>query len=417
MISSNLNRSMASTSKRTCIYCEQVRPFTDEHLFPKGLGGDDRRFMLKEMVCGHCNTVVFSKLEASFMRNSPVAIARIFMQKIKGSGSDAVIPRFDIRSTTVMSPDHGEVEAEMQAEGVAVILPQLLFLSGDKCAITGSDESVVPSFLQKLRHHLGDAASLVQKVTSSDGASFDVTTYGYQGGEYIEEHSYIAPKPPSVCIWREHFPVIDHNQRPSRHPTLYRRSAGQIVLRSHQNSDIRHLLTVARAAIEAIEHAPPPKGSDIENPSMLFSLSMDMDAFGRVLTKIGLNLVAHSFGEGYIRHSAFDSTKAALLGHAQNGVHYETSGSDAALEMTFSGVPHGLHAMTLVAIPTSQNTCNVALLLRLYGAITYAVHLGTDAPPPPHSMPLFHVIDYNAHRIEELSAIDFIRKYPPKRTA
>ncbi|WP_277036592.1 hypothetical protein [Caballeronia mineralivorans] len=384
-------------------------------MFPKGLGGDDRRFMLVEMVCGHCNTDVFSKLEASFMRNSPVAIARIFMQKIKGSGTDAIIPRFDTRSTTVVSPEHGEVEAEMLAEGVAVILPQLLLLGDDKCAMTGSDESAVPSFLEALRSHLGDAASLVHKVASPDGTRFDITDYQYRASRYIEQSSYAASKPPGICIWREHFPVIDQSQRSSRHPTLYRRSAGQIVLRTHQESDARHLLTVARAAVEALEHVPLPTGRDIENPSMLFSISVDMDAFGRVLTKIGLNLVAHSFGEDYIRHSAFDITKAAVLGRTQEGIHYETSGADAALKMTFSGVPHARHAMTLVAIPTSRSTCNVALLLRLYGAITYAVHLGTDAPPPPNSMPLFHVIDYNTHRIEELSAIDFIRKYPPQR--
>ncbi|HDR9088561.1 TPA: hypothetical protein QDB10_004502 [Burkholderia vietnamiensis] len=383
-------------------------------MFPKGLGGDDRRFMLKDMVCGHCNTEVFSKLEASFMRSSPVAIARIHLQKIKGNGRDAIIPRFDTKSTTVVSPEHGEVEAEMQAEGVAIILPQLLLLGDDKCAITGSDESTVSSFLETLRRHLDGVVSLVRKVTSSDGASFNVTVHEYMDNQYFEQRICTASKPPRICIWHEHFPVTDQNQRPRRHPTLYRRTAGQVVLRTNVDSDARHLLTVARAALESLREIPTPRSTQIENPSMLFSMSMDMDAFGRVLTKIGLNLVAHSFGEDYIRHAAFVMTKAAVLGDTQDGIQYETSESNPTLKTAFSGVPPRHHAMTLAICPTSQDTCNVAMLIRFYGTTTYAVHLGTGAPPPPNSMPLFHVIDYNAHRIEELTAIDFISKYPPR---
>ncbi|MEF2250249.1 HNH endonuclease [Ralstonia solanacearum] len=35
---------MPDITKRMCIYCNIDRPFTDEHVFPAGLGGDDRRY-------------------------------------------------------------------------------------------------------------------------------------------------------------------------------------------------------------------------------------------------------------------------------------------------------------------------------------------------------------------------------------
>jgi hypothetical protein len=31
-------------------------PFSDEHVFPAGLGGDDHRFLLKNLVCANRNT-------------------------------------------------------------------------------------------------------------------------------------------------------------------------------------------------------------------------------------------------------------------------------------------------------------------------------------------------------------------------
>lgn len=406
---------MSNPAPRPCIYCNTVRPFTDEHMFPKGLGGDDRRFMLREMVCGRCNTDVFSKLEASFMRSSPAAIARVFLQKPKGSGNDAIVPKFDTKSTTVVTPDYGEVEAEMLAEGVAHVLPQLLFTGGNNCACLGGDESAIPLLVSTLRECLGETLSLICKTTTENGPRYDVTICDYQDGRYSVRSSTIAAKPPKIGIWHEQFPVFEGTQRPNRHPTLYTRTAGQVVLRTGDDAVPCELLTSARAALKPLGEAPVPAPNAIQNPSMLFTMSVDMDAYSRVLAKIGLNLVAHSFGEEYIRHPAFDNAKAAVLGKTRDGVQFRSSDSDKSLGFAFSGLPRHRHGMTVMAFPTGDDMCAVALVLRLYNSITYAVLLGDNAPPPPRTMPRFHVVDYNAHRIEELEANDFYRKYPPSR--
>lgn len=324
---------------RACIYCKQARPFTDEHLFPKGLGGDDRRFMLKNLVCGYCNTTVFSKLEASFMRASPVALARIFMQKVKGSGRDAIVPRLDTVSTTAFIPGQGEVEAEMQAEGTATTLLQILFLGDGKCSLTGSDESHIPKFVGALRLVLDHTVILVRKVTTASNPSFIVTSYLRQSNRYIVGGSRTVPRPPDVCIWHEQFPTIGQEQRIQRHPTLFRRTAGQLVLRTHLNSDVCALLSEARAALDTFDDEQHIASTTVENPSMLFSMSMDTDAFGRVLTKIGLNLVAHLFGEGYMRDSAFDTAKAAVLGTMTDGAMYESVDETDSLRNSSTGSP------------------------------------------------------------------------------
>jgi hypothetical protein len=54
--------------------------------------------MLKDCVCGECNTKVFSKLEVKFLRSSPVAIARLFHQKrTRGRGGKTGAPTLNTR--------------------------------------------------------------------------------------------------------------------------------------------------------------------------------------------------------------------------------------------------------------------------------------------------------------------------------
>lgn len=62
-----------------CVYCGQVNEFNGEHMFPAGLGGDDKRFMIKDCVCKVCNTY-FSKLEGELSRRTPSALTRLIKQ-------------------------------------------------------------------------------------------------------------------------------------------------------------------------------------------------------------------------------------------------------------------------------------------------------------------------------------------------
>ncbi|MFM0645277.1 HNH endonuclease, partial [Paraburkholderia bryophila] len=155
---------MSLLDQRSCIYCGKVRAFTDEHVFPAGLGGDDNRFLLCGLVCGHCNTEIFSKLELRFMRSSPAAIARIFLQPTgRGRGKKASIPSIDTRSTTIFTERYGAVEAEVMASGKAALLMQLLFHGGGKVSYTGGAPEEAVDFLETVASTLGDSVFLVHK--------------------------------------------------------------------------------------------------------------------------------------------------------------------------------------------------------------------------------------------------------------
>ena len=59
---------MPDRHKDGCIYCGSPGPFTAEHVVSAGLGGDDNAWLLDDLVCGVCNTDIFSKLETKFLR-------------------------------------------------------------------------------------------------------------------------------------------------------------------------------------------------------------------------------------------------------------------------------------------------------------------------------------------------------------
>lgn len=100
-----------------CIYCTSAGPFSAEHMIPAGLGADDKRFLLRDMVCKVCNTNVFSTLELEWLRNSPTAIARIFMQeKGRQRGSKRQSPKLGAGQKVVITPEGYTAEADSATE-------------------------------------------------------------------------------------------------------------------------------------------------------------------------------------------------------------------------------------------------------------------------------------------------------------
>lgn len=400
---------MTNANSRSCIYCSQVRPFTDEHIFPAGLGGDDRRYLLKGMVCGYCNTNVFSKLEARFMRASPAAIGRIFLQHHgRGKGKKASIPTIDTRATTVLLPEHGPIEAEVSVRGKLVALMQLVFLDDGQIKLGGGDHAPVEDFLKTLRLVLGEKVTIVAKSAHADIATYHAEHLIWAGEGYTVTGTEVLSKPPNLCIWREPLTVPPQIDEAGRKPTLYQRTAGQVVLRLSDRHETCRLLTQARKATNQLPQLVRPEYEPVTNPVVHLSLSMHMNDYGRVLAKIGVNLVAHVFGESYVRHHAFNGIKRAILTNSVQVVAQSTEAGNA-----FNGVPHDRHVMTLVHQKSRAGRFHVALLIRLYGASTF-VHLSSNALRPPIDDPVVFVIDYNAHRIEQLTTRQCVIAYPPK---
>ncbi|RKF33380.1 hypothetical protein [Paraburkholderia fungorum] len=383
-------------------------------MFPAGIGGDDRRFMLRDLVCGVCNTTVFSPLERQFMRSSPAAFARIFLQaQGRGKGKKASIPTIDTLSTTIALPEHGEVEAELLAGGQAVTLMQIVLRGGGEAVVTGDDRGDFGNFIDAAREIIDDLIPVVAKELGSNGrAIYKLTNFKWVNDGYHPEADEILDVPPEKCLWRESFPSISIENRPARHPTLYQRTAGQIALRLSATDNIAPLLADLRYAIAKLSETPLPPYQALEKPSLSISMTIDPKIYVRVLAKIGLNLVAWTFGEKYIRDRAFKRTKAGILTGKKDILLISADENDA-LRPIFSGVPSNRHAMTLFPVQIGDKF-NLALIIRLYGGATHAVDLGIDVPAPPPAAKVYFFVDYSAHQIDQIDSIEFMMKYPPK---
>lgn len=342
------------------------------------------------------------------MRSSPAAIGRIFLQHHgRGKGKKASIPTIDTSTTTIILPEHGPIEAEVSTRGKPVALLQLVFLGEGKITLAGGDHAPVADFLETLRLAIGEKVTLIAKRTQSNIATYHAQYFEWDGEGYKVIGHEILAKPSTACLWRELLTVEPQNDEAGRKPTLYQRTAGQLVLRLSDHQDAASLLTQARKAASQLPQAIQPDFEPLSNPVVQLSLSMHMNDYGRVLAKIGVNLIAHVFGENYVRHHAFNHIKRAILTGSDQVIAQSTEAAKA-----FNGVPHDRHVMTLVHQKSRAGRYHVALLIRLYGASTF-VHLSSNALRPPIEDLIVFVIDYNAHRIEQLTARQCVIAYPP----
>ncbi|MFL9888284.1 hypothetical protein PQR66_35040 [Paraburkholderia agricolaris] len=395
---------------KTCIYCGLSRPFSDEHVFPAGLGADDRRFLLKDMVCGVCNSGVFSKLETKFMRASPVAIARLYFQPTgRGKGKKASIPSINTNSTIVFLEPHGVVEAEMTAGGKLITLLQLLFLEDDKVALTGGDHVGIDVFLDALIAALENQIQVVEKIKDVVPSRFVVETFEWDGARYHSVSRETTPTLPPKRVWREPLASPPAAAATARAPTLYQRTDGQLCLRVPPSTQAGPMLTRARKAPSVFGKQEGVPYSDFANPSVHISMTIDMKDYARVLAKIGVNFVAHAYQEQYARHHAFNRIKTAIL-EGLSPIWLQTIPKQAD---AFTGVPRTRHVAMLHFTKSRAGRFHAGMVIRLYGGTTQYVHLSENALQPPDG-PAILVIDYENHRIERFFDWgSFGAVYPP----
>ena len=188
-----------------CIYCGSPGPFTDEHAVSAGLGGDDSAWLLKGCVCRVCNTDVFSKLETKFLRSSPVALARLFLQpRSRNRGGKSTPPSVQPKTSYIRDPDSGILlEAVLGAGGSGEVLPQLVVVDKTQIAVTGKDASTAAAFLTELQTVLADAVTLIEKTREGFEVAYEVTPLIWEDDAYVPGETAISARPPKAGVWVE----------------------------------------------------------------------------------------------------------------------------------------------------------------------------------------------------------------------
>jgi hypothetical protein len=395
-----------------CIYCPSDGPFSAEHMIPAGLGADDKRFILRNMVCKVCNTTIFSPLELEFLRSSPTAIARIFMQaKGRKRGSTKNPPKFDAKTKVVITPEGYTAEAEIGYKGKATLLPQLILVDEHKCNVSGSDKDGFDAFISRAQELLGPSISCVSKITETGRRKFQITTFGWAESGYVTQERFEADELPDVRIW--YSPIeLDTNGRYPSNTRLFGRRDNQIGLRLRNDLPLERALTAFRKVVEQLDRTAIHE-SEIQNPLVSLNFSVRLDVTGRVLGKTGLNMLAFLFGADYVGHPQFREIKKAIR-TGEPLVPPYTEEAKAPFKWFFSGLPDTHHGFLLSAHPSYAGTCGIGLVARLYGSQIEVVSLGHGLPSPPIPLPIVFTVDYNAHLVQQYGLMDYMGCYPIK---
>jgi hypothetical protein len=389
-----------------CIYCGSPGPFTDEHAVSAGLGGDDKGWMLTGCVCGVCNTDIFSKLETKFLRASPVAIARLFLQpRTRNEGSKTGAPSVQANLSFIPEPETGILlEGLLVAGGQPRVLPQLLVVNAERMAATGPDADSLEKFFAAVRTAISDEVTLIEKKRDGFEVSYELTTLSWQDDAYAVTGNSTSAKPPKAGIWIEPLTLPATIEGSKLLPRLFGLPTAQLVCRVNGASVAVMLLTVLRLAPESTDSGKIDMTAMASGkPGIHQRYHFDMAAYDRVLTKIGLNLVAKLLGVPLIRNPAFD----AAVTYARDAVGgiYKCRPEQAAALANVLGPPLAeRHVLALMSDLGPDGRHRLIFMARLYGGPMEVIRLAEfDAPISGLERPILVHVDYVNHKIERLT--------------
>ncbi|WP_031357912.1 hypothetical protein [Caballeronia sordidicola] len=400
----------------TCIYCPSIGPFTAEHVIPAGLGGDDRRFMLRGMVCKRCNTTIFSPLEREFLRKTPAALGRIFLQpEGRRRGKTSNPPKLEARSKVLIAPEGYPVEIELGSRAQPIVLPQMVLIGERDGQTTGSDEMLLREYVESARTLLAATVTCVRNEPVEGVRSLLATTYTWGPDGYERGETRSVSEPPLQSIWNIILEPNEDGSEPSSRARMFRRENGQIVLRVTEKLGVERALTFFRKVLEQ-SNFEVMAARDIQNPPVRFDMSFQLDVIGRLIAKIGINLLAYLVGSDYVKHPEFQKIKRAIL-TGDPEIQLLPTEQKASIANIFSGLPITQHGFIIVAKPGPFRTCSLAVVTRLYGSLIEMISLGENLPWPDLPNHTFFAVDYQMHRIERYEMLDFVRAFPFRFTA
>lgn len=400
---------MGILDQGNCIYCNLSNDFTEEHVFPAGMGGDDRSFLLKEGVCTDCNTKIFSVFEATLMRRSVVALARAINQPKSRNGKNST---YDPIEVNIIDEEGRRLES-CYTEGLkAEILPQLIY-NGETIDSAATTKADLHSFTHELAKILNkETISLIEKKNTNTKNKFIIHTYSLTSSAYVLREKYGIDKPPKNCLWIQYQTPKPNDT--STTPKIYRRAKGQLVIKVPDLSAVGIMLLKIRATLPSIltssidvdeEEHPTPLAT---TTSLAWSSECD-----RAIAKIGVNLLAFQEGLESARHPSLDPIKNFIL----RGTPSPQAGflpNEDYRSKAFGIIPKGHHclALSLSKNPDSTLTANIAMVL--YGTTGVGVTLSNNGVSGDTLSINYYLINYTENTITKYNFMEYHNKYNPE---
>lgn len=395
-----------TTSNHSCLYCGSSGPFSDEHVISAGMGGDDNRFVLKNCVCRTCNTETFSPLELEMLRNSPLAIGRIFMQPSgRKRGKSTNLPKLQSKSKAMISESGRPLDFEFGQNAKPVLIPQLTMVGESAFESTSDTVVELQDFVDAARRLFNEPIVLIRKVTGEVKPTFELSRWVWVDGEYVKVGgTEVATGPPVGGIWFEGMAICADKPSPYL-ARLFQTGAKRVGLRVVGDMAPEAALIFFRKAIEQIDFSTAVE-SLITNPVVSVGMTISVGMMDRVMTKIGLNILAFVAGPDYLRHSAFDEIKKSVM-TGKPELQMTPGDESGQVKLIFDRVPAGHHVFFISGMHLPDGKYALGMTMKLYGSSGSFVKLGIDVPEPPVPVPIIFTADYTTHSVKQRSLIEF----------
>jgi hypothetical protein len=387
-----------------CIYCNGQGPFSDEHVISAGLGADDSRFMLVDMVCRRCNTDILGKLELEVLRSSPIAIARAFMQSQgRDRGRHTTVPSIQAHRKQMIDSEGYLNEVDFGVHAKPIVLPQIKMI-GDKeflSSAVGHDE--LRCFVTSLSTMLQDnQITCIRKRGAEHELRYEAITMLRSDNVFARVNtSSFQAKPPRAGLWLQSYDETDTKDAVPT-ATIFRNLNGSIVLKT-SSATIEDALNFFARAVEQFSFDALVT-RDIECPIVSVSMSVTIGVMERMTAKIGINLLAYYLGRNYVTDPCFQHIKDGILtGSPLVNSHVV---EDAEMKMMLDAAPYNHHVFLLMQVRQPTKRTAILMVAKLYGA-AQAIPLAWDVPEPRLPLPVFFLVDYLNHEVKQRTLAEY----------
>lgn len=383
-------------NNKKCIYCDEVKPFTREHVFPAGMGGDDPKYVLEDLVCGDCNTKVFSPLELQLMRNSPFALWRIMEQPIgRNRGKKSEEPKL-YHDRCIYIDDAGmRIEAQIMAGMKPLTLPQIQ-ICGDDVYVSAENLSDLDKFLLELRATLVDNFYLIRKIFNENSSSYEMSECVWNGNDYSEGSTEISLKP-AGGIWLATFNDSDTTEWKK----VYKRHQGQINVLVADKKDALSVLSGVRRTLPSLIENKSRQEKVVDKPLINVNTTMQVRSMHRAIAKIGVNFSCHEYGDEFVRSQEFGKIKNIILSGKEEVPAYNLP----ELAEAFSLEKRKVHLIILFSIK-DIDSYTLVFIIRLYGGGFQMIKLATGIRSEPKKVAF--IVDYVENKIDRLDFYDYL---------
>lgn len=292
-----------------CTYCLENQAGKTEHVFPKGLGGED---IFMDCVCAICNNK-FSDIERELLQNSFIGFVRT-AEGIEGYSKNKKYPAsLKNHALFIFDEENKIVYEAFSYQGLkSGFKAQIIQING-KLYIEGPDEEDIKLLIDAFAKWAKNNLIMI----TNKGTNFKGVKFSFQKNEILYEEISINKAKHEIF---NH--LIDSNSRFKEfiEPRLFFGNDGQLLVRSKSHEDayrfiIQLLELKNRPDVKLYGY---PRVSTQNNATTInVSENFQMDKFKRAITKIMLNCLIHYYPK-ITYHPLLCSVKKFILGANEN---------------------------------------------------------------------------------------------------